>query len=199
VSRRLYASIRALHLYFGLATGPLVLVFAVSVILLNHTGPWSRPGPDIPAGTRRVEIPAGDRVAQIRAVMRQVGVAGEIGHFRERNGRWNAVVWQPGRETSLEIDPQARTVALSRRDTGIGGAMIYLHKSPGPHLANLRGNWFYTRLWHVFADGLVYLVLFLAASGVYLWTVLRAERRLGLILLGAGTFTFLGLVYALAA
>ena len=44
----------------------------------------------------------------------------------------------------------------------------------------------------------VYLVLFLSVSGIYLWAVLRAERRVGLALLAAGAFSFFGLVYAIA-
>ena len=73
-----------------------------------------------------------------------------------------------------------------------------LHKMPGQHLANLRGNWVYMRLWRWLADATVYLVLFLSISGIYLWAVLRAERRIGLMLLAAGACSFFGLLYALA-
>ena len=48
-----------------------------------------------------------------------------------------------------------------------------------------------------FADATVYLLLFLSLSGVYLWTMLRAERRVGVILLSAGAVSFFGIVYAL--
>ena len=46
-------------------------------------------------------------------------------------------------------------------------------------------------------DGL--LLLFITISGIYLWVALRAERRVGVILLLAGAITFWGLVYAVAA
>ena len=49
------------------------------------------------------------------------------------------------------------------------------------------------------ADATAYLVLFITISGIYLWFALRAERRLGLLLLLAGAGTFWGLVYAVAA
>jgi hypothetical protein len=70
---------------------------------------------------------------------------------------------------------------------------------PGPHNANIRGNWPFTRLWGWLADTTVYLLLFLSATGVYLWTALRAERRAGLVVLGAGALSFAVIVAALVA
>ena len=40
--------------------------------------------------------------------------------------------------------------------------------------------------------------MFVSISGIYLWAVLRAERRIGLTLIAAGALSFFGLVYALA-
>ena len=81
---------------------------------------------------------------------------------------------------------------------GIWSGLVYLHKMPGQHLANLRGNWVYMRLWRWLADGAVYAVLFLTLSGLYLWAVLRAERRIGIALIAAGGVSFLVSLYALA-
>ena len=72
-----------------------------------------------------------------------------------------------------------------------------LHKSPGPHLADIRMNWIVMRVWSWFADATVYLLLFISVSGIYLWAVLRSERRIGLAMLGAGAVTFCGMVYEL--
>ncbi len=38
-----------------------------------------------------------------------------------------------------------------------------------------------TRLWSWLADATVYLILFLSATGIYLWSVIRAERKAGLV------------------
>lgn len=67
---------------------------------------------------------------------------------------------------------------------------LSLHKSPGPHLADMRMNWVYMRIWRWLADATVYLLLFVSASGIYLWHVIRAERRAGLVLLAAGAISF---------
>ena len=74
--------------------------------------------------------------------------------------------------------------------------MVYLHKKPGPHNVALRGNWAFMRFWAWLADAAVYLLLFSTASGVYLWTVLRAERRTGLLFLGGGVLSFVLVVAA---
>jgi hypothetical protein len=59
-------------------------------------------------------------------------------------------------------------------------------------------NWFPIRISRWFADGTVYLLFFLSVSGIYLWTVLRTERRVGIALIAVGAFSFFGIVYALA-
>jgi len=87
---------------------------------------------------------------------------------------------------------------ISRRSTGILESVAYLHKMPGPHNADLRGNWFWIQFWQWLADGTVYLLLFISASGVYLWFAIKAERRIGIALLAAGALCFVGFVYVLA-
>ena len=84
------------------------------------------------------------------------------------------------------------------RETGLADALITLHKSPGQHGPDIRMNWFYMKAWRWFADAAVYLTLFISVSGIYLWYMLRAERRVGLILLAAGTLTFFGLAYVIS-
>jgi hypothetical protein len=78
-------------------------------------------------------------------------------------------------------------------------AFVYLHKMPGLHNADVRGNSWLIRAWRILADATAYLLLFITVSGIYLWVALRAERRVGVILLLAGAITFWGLVYAVAA
>ena len=104
----------------------------------------------------------------------------------------------PGRETTVDLNLQDRSAVVTERNTGMWDALVYLHKSPGPHNVAIRGNWVYVQFWRVLADATVYLILFISISGIYLWAVLRAERRIGLALLAAGAFSFFGLVYALS-
>jgi len=196
---RFYLWTRDLHLYFGLFLSPFLLVFAISTLFLNHA--W-KPWETAAAQTRsaQVQVPAGlERLAMARQILAQLGVSGEIEFIRylPKENRLILPVSKPGSRVSVDIELGTGRATVERRDTGIWDALVYLHKSPGPHNAMLRGNWFYMRLWRWFADGTVYLMLFLSVSGVYLWTALKAERRTGLILLGAGLASFLVVIYAL--
>ena len=204
--RRFYRVTRDLHLYLGLFISPLVLLFAVSVFFLVHA--WipgaSRPPADrtaadlpVPAG---VELLSGRQQADaLRPLLDRMGVHGEVNFVRRiaRENRLVIPVTIPGREVTVDLNLATRSATVSEREPGMWSAMVYLHKMPGQHLANLRGNWFFMRAWRWLADGTVYLVMFLSISGIYLWAVLRAERRIGIALLAAGAFSFFGLVYAL--
>jgi hypothetical protein len=85
---------------------------------------------------------------------------------------------------------------IEERHAGIVDAMVFLHFNPGPH--RVRGpTWIFTRIWRWRADTLVYIVLFVSISGIYLWAVIKAERRTGLILIGLGCISFFALVAGL--
>ena len=88
---------------------------------------------------------------------------------------------------------------MTARRQSIGDALVYLHKMPGPHNVEVRGNSGLIRAWRILTDATAYVLLFITLSGIYLWTALRAERRIGVALLFAGAATFGGLVYAVAA
>ena len=203
IAKQFYLWTRDLHLYVGLAISPFILVFAISVIFLNHPG--------IPLGsgavrqsTVLVQIPPGLEhlegmalVEKVKEIMRKLGIGGEVSFIRAKDGYLIVPVEKPGREITLNLNLQNNTSIIQQRNTGLWDAMDYLHKSPGPHLANIRGNWVYTRIWKRTVDAVVYLLLFISASGIYLWAVLKAERKVGLIILGAGIISFMGVIYAL--
>jgi hypothetical protein len=196
---RFYVWTRDLHLYIGLFLSPFVLVFAISTLFLNHAWkPWETT--QAQTMSAQIQVPAGlERLALARQVLAQLGVSGEIEFIRylPKENRLILPVTKPGSRVSIDVELGTGRATVERRDTGIWDALVYMHRSPGPHNVALRGNWFYMRLWRWFADATVYLVLFLSVSGVYLWAVLKAERRIGLLLLGAGVASFLMVIYAL--
>jgi hypothetical protein len=133
--------------------------------------------------------------------MRQVGVTGEVGWLdrKPKEHRLSFPVDKPGQQIKVRVDLATGDTEIDQRNTGAWDALVLLHKKPGPHNVALRGNWLPLRIWGWLADATSYLLLFLSASGIYLWSVLRAERRAGLIFLGAGALTFFLLVLAVAA
>ena len=203
--RRLYPITRDLHLYLGLFISPLVLVFSLSVILLVHG--WA-PAASPESAVRTVtdlSLPAGlerltgrDLVIALRPVLDAIGVKGEVDFIRAIPREHSLVipVHVPGRDTSVNINLESRSAEIATRSDGWRGALVYLHKMPGQHNANIRVNSAFMRFWKWFADATVCLILFLTVSGVYLWVALRAERRVGLGLIAAGAFSFAGIVYA---
>ena len=135
----------------------------------------------------------------MRRVLDQCGVRGEIGFVQHivKQRRLIVPVSVPGREIVVTLDLNARTALISERKTGLMDSLIMLHKSPGPHLADIRMNWLPMRIWRGLADATVCLILFISASGIYLWAVLRSERRVGMVLLAAGAVSYVGVIYAL--
>lgn len=204
MAKSVYRFTRDLHLYAGLFVSAFVLVYAVSAIQLNHSlMPWGGRGvhPSESRVARVAVVDAENGLDVARQVQQQIRVPGEIGYVSRKPGtqRISFPIETPGRTTSVRVDLATGLATIERKDTGVWDAMIYLHKMPGPHNANIRGNWIFTRLWGWLADASVYLLLFLSASGIYLWTVAKAERRTGLLFLGAGVLSFFVIVIGIVA
>ncbi len=207
MNRRFYRVNRDLHLYFGLFISPFVLVFAISVFFLVHSRarsgePVGAAGPivtdlSLPADLETVS--GRQRIDKLKPVLERLGVQGEIGwvQYFPKQRRLIVPVTVPGRLTTVTLDVTNRQASIERRTTGLADALMVLHMSPGQHMADIRKNWIYMRLWSWLADATVYLTLFLTVSGLYLWYVLRAERKVGIGLLSAGALSFFGIVYAL--
>ena len=201
----LYRWTRDLHLYFGLFVSPFVLLFAASVFYLNHGKLF--PSAELPVETyRNLIIPDGfdrlkgrEAVERARAILPQVNASGEIGFLRyvAKDRHLIFPVSRAGTEATVDVDLDGRTATVKRRSTGLWESLSYLHKMPGPHNVAIRGNWIGTGIWRTFADATIYLVMFISLSGVYLWWAIKADRRIGVALLGAGAVTMFGLIFAI--
>jgi len=206
--RRFYVVTRDLHLYLGLFTSPFVLVFAFSVFYLTHPitfgqnagEPSSRVVENVIVAPEVAGLQGRARVEALKPVLSALGVGGEVDYVRHVTNEHRLVIpiKVPGRSTTVDLDYEAQTATITTRSETVAEALVYLHKMPGPHNADLRGNAGFMRLWRVLADATVYTFLFITISGLYLWFALRAERTVGAVLLAAGLVTFAGLVYVIA-
>ena len=205
---RFYRLVRDLHLYLGLFSSPFVLVFAISVFFLVHS--WL---PKIGSETSNTRVVSalplpGDLqtlsgrllIDALKPALEKADVHGEVGFVRHmvKEEKLIIPVTIPGRETIVSISIASREATIVTRQTGLADALVTLHKSPGQHGPDIRMNWFYMKAWRWMADATVYLILFISVSGLYLWYVLRAERRVGFILVCAGALLFFGMAYALS-
>ena len=194
----------SLHRHAGLFASPFVLLYAVSAVLLNHAiMPWGgrSVASDPSRSVRVVVLDTGNSLSVAARIRRQLGLKGEIGFVNRKPGsqRITFPIEIPGRTTTVRVDLTTGVATLEQKETGVWDALIYQHRMPGPHNATIRGNWVFTRLWGWLADASVYAILFLTASGVFLWTAIRSERRMGLVALGTGVLTFTAILFALVA
>lgn len=208
MSAKVYRITRDLHLYLGLFISPFVLLFAISVFFLVHT--WL-PKVGVEAYSTRVvsglPLPAHVQtlsgrplIDALKEPLEKAGVRGEIGFIRHMVQEETLIipVTIPGRQMTVTIHLTNREATIITRETGLAEAMAFLHRSPGEHAPAIRMNGAYMQAWRWMADTTAYLVLFISISGIYLWYVLRAERRVGFVLLFAGSMAFFGLAYALS-
>ena len=203
-----YRLTRDLHLYLGLFISPFVLLFSISVFFLVHS--WIPKVAPETANTRVVtalalptnvqRLSGRPLIDALKPILENIKVPGEIGFVRHMALEEQLIipVSIPGRATTVTINIANREATIVTRETGLADALVTLHRSPGQHGPDIRMNWIYIRAWRWFADATVYLTLFISVSGIYLWYMLRAERRIGLILLLAGIVTFFGMAYAIS-
>lgn len=140
----------------------MVVVFALSVIFLNHAFlPWR--GNDGDTLRVAVALPEGDNSLDIaKQVRAQVGLPGEIDfiQFDRAKGKLSFPLRRPGWEAQVRVDLTTGVATIKQKETGIWDGMVYLHMMPGPHNVAIRGNWFLTKAWGWVSDATVYLICF---------------------------------------
>jgi len=187
--RGFYQLVRDVHLYIGLFLSPLVLVFAISTIILNHR--WD-PEPTVSKEQRPVQLESGlqDR-EQGRRLMKQLGLRGELRVARRlaQGRKFLLTVGAPGSESRVDVNVPEAMAQITHNNRGSMGAAVFMHMMPGPHKPRRLLEWTVLKLWGGMADFTVYSLFFLSISGIYLWATIRAERKAGLVVLGAGALT----------
>jgi hypothetical protein len=196
--KKYYPLVRTLHLYFGLFISPFVLIFSVSVLVFNHADFFDRLTPVKALPVERIKLDGIPRdtsdLLTAKAIIAKLGIEGEIDFISIKEDHISFPVMKPGLRTKIEVDTQTDSVIITRQAEGTLRATSYLHTMPGQHNARLRGNSIFLKIWKLMADGVVYLLLLLTASGIFLWWCLKVERRLGLAAIALGVLLFSGLL-----
>jgi hypothetical protein len=131
----------------------------------------------------------------VNQVLEQLGLSGEIaGRGIVKNHQTIIRVARPGTVKVVTVNLQEQQATILERSTGLLGAINFLHFNPGLHRVP---NWGITKLWGWLADSVVYVTLFLTISGVYLWALIKAEKKIGLVMLGSGVASFVSILAAL--
>ena len=140
--------------------------------------------------TASVEVPEGlEDEPLARRLAEQLELQGEVGLLPLPLGM---NVGKPGLRYQIEVDRITNTAEVKEFRSSLMTTMKDLHFNPGPH----RGggwDWIFYKIWAWLADTAVYLLLFSTISGIYIWTAFKSERKIGLIILGAGVVSFLAI------
>jgi len=196
--KKYYRSVRTIHLYFGLFISPFVLIFSISALVLNHTDFINRSNPikNLPDIKTRIDkIPYDTTDLQTaKGIIKKLGIKGEIDYVSQNENQISFPVILPGLTTKIKINKQTKEVLITKKEEGSLRATNFLHKMPGPHNVKLRGNSLFMQNWKIVADLVVYMLLFLSASGIFLWYFLKAERKLGWAAIIFGAISFTGLL-----
>jgi hypothetical protein len=199
--KKYYRSVRTIHLYFGLFISPFVLIFSISALVLNHTDFINRSNPikNLPDIKTRIDkIPCDTTDLQTaKGIIKKLGIKGEIDYVSQNENQISFPVILPGLTTKIKINKQTKEVLITKKEEGSLRATNFLHKMPGPHNVKLRGNSLFMQNWKIVADLVVYILLFLSASGIFLWYFLKAERKLGWVAIILGAISFTGLLLLL--
>ena len=191
-SSPVYKTTRSLHLYLGLFVSPFVLIFAISVLVINHRDPASGRQPPVLEEVKTIEsIPDHfDTLDSVRVVMKQAGISGWVTFFRhiEDKNQYRFIVLRPTVRRDVTVDLENKTVEIMKRPNDFKSTLAWLHVMPGPHTQHK--NWSFLFLWWTLADAVVYGVIFLSVTGVYLWFFIKAERKIGFFLITLGILSF---------
>lgn len=188
--KRYHAYVRTLHLYFGLFISPIVLIFSISVLVLNHAQYFNDLRPKQTRGPMQkhlehFQVRSSDLLTA-KSIIQELEINGEIDWITKTDTTFSFPVTKPGSGKWISLSLKTGMVDITENDAGIFKATVYLHTMPGPHNAAMRGNSFFMKVWRILTDAFVYIVLFLSVTGVFLWYFLKPERTLGIYMLAAG-------------
>jgi len=169
-------------------------LFAFTGLLLNH-GAWKFfefwPNRKVTGWERQIEPPpAGSDRDRARDVMRQLGMAGEIGwpNPRVEPNHLNFRVSRPGQTFEIQADLNQRRVKVERTQINGWGTLRVLHTFTGVRLGEPREqrDWILTAVWALSMDALSVGLIVMVLGSLYMWWGLKPKRMPGLAALALG-------------
>ncbi len=199
--------VKDLHFYIGLFISPLILVFALSALVVNHNftdwqddwQEWFFSVNEKVDKTAEFSIPAfgNSEIDYAKDILNQINISGEIAGVFGDSVQMYIPVTKPGHRISIRADIMSGVAYIHEEETNLWKRLVWLHKMPGPHNANIRGNWIYTKIWALSVDFFVVFLLFSSITGITLWYYFKNERAIGLIALLIGFLSIVSLIICL--
>ena len=173
------------HIYATLICASYLIIFGITSLHMNHRAAFPQPAADKVFWERPLEIEnIEDNKILAAAIRDSLGLFGwPIGWEmrREDNGNLRFGLARPAKKYTIHVLLDERRVKVEEERKGFWAALYSLHA-----LMRVPGSPFMS-LWGVYTELCTWTVLFAAASGIYLWTARRNERRIGWMLLGGAS------------
>ncbi len=196
--KKYYSQIRMLHLYIGLFISPFVLIYALSVLTINHPRVLEKitQVKKFPALNVSLDsIPYGNtNLMTARAILKKLDITGEIDYINTNDSTIFFPVRTPAKLFNINVNTRTKIASVTRTDLGALRGTAFMHYMPGPHNASIRGNSGFIKVWRFLSDTIVYSILFLTLSGLVLWYFMRTERTLGWYSLAIGILILTSLI-----
>ena len=207
--KKYYNLIKDIHLFTGLFISPFVIIFSMSAIVLNHDfidwqedwQAWTFSVDNKVDKTFKFNSPNLDqsKIEYAKDILKQINIEGEIANIFGDSISMYIPVTKPRYRISIKVDLVSGIASIHSQKTDFWKKLIWLHKMPGPHNANIRGNWIYTKFWSSVVDFSVVCLFFSSITGVILWYYFKNERNIGLIALFIGLLSMASLLIGLTA
>ena len=195
----MYRIIRTIHLYSGLIIGAYIIMYAFTGFVMLHPD-WFPGGEEettrqlVSSIAKNLSAELGQRESRALSyrLARELDLRGRPEDpKRERDATWIFSYRRPGTRETLRVTPGSEKVVLTVQKGGFAPTMRNLH-----HLHGYEGGLRFF-LWGFFLDLVSAAMIFFSLSGIYLWYVLKRERRLGWIVLGSSTAYVVGSIFYL--
>jgi hypothetical protein len=181
--------VRKLHAYAGLLSFTVLLIYGIAGLTVTfHAGPGEHPN-EQPVRFVNFDPPAGATDEQLASLAYEklrpmlFGPLSPPNPEKDSHGRLRLAFWSINGTHEATLLAAEKRIRIESRRTGFWNYLNELHTATEVENAATLP----LRLWAILNQFVMFTMLFLAASGIFLWLVSRPKFRPAMILLGAGT------------
>jgi hypothetical protein len=179
-----------IHIYSGLLCSSYLLIFGVSSLNYNHH--FGKPDNKKVRWERSLKlVDTGNNMAVSEVVRDNLGLIGWPLPWetrRDERGNLHFGLSRPGKHYTIRVFFDENRIQVEETHRGFWAVVDTLHGKMGVPSSR------FMSLWGAYTELCTWVVLFSAASGVYLWTHRQKERFIGWILLVSASGTALLLI-----
>ena len=189
VKKQFLSLCRTLHVYLTMFGLLVMLLFGVTGFTVNHEEWFGATTPRVTESegqTSPALLANSDGLRIVEHLRNTYHITGAMTDYDETADRLSLAFKQPGQTWEVTIGKPAGKTTIHAEAFNFAAIINNLHRGryAGP-------------VWHWVIDASALLIVLACATGIILWLALPRRRTLGLIALGLGIASTVGVVYAL--